>query len=59
MLNYGYAILEGDVRRVLTMQGFDVTCGFLHADKDGRDSLVFDVMEPCRPLVDGLVDPSR
>jgi CRISPR/Cas system-associated endonuclease Cas1 len=32
-----------------------VACGFLHADLKGRDSLVYDVMEPLRGTVDGLV----
>jgi CRISPR associated protein, Cas1 family len=32
-----------------------VACGFLHSDKDGRDSLVYDLMELERPEVDGLV----
>jgi hypothetical protein len=42
-------------QQVLTTQGFDVACGFLHADLKGRDSLVYDVMEPLRGMVDGLV----
>jgi len=32
-----------------------VTCGLLHADKNGRDSLVYDLMEVHRPNVDRLV----
>jgi CRISP-associated protein Cas1 len=54
-LNYAYGILESGVRQALTSQGFDVACGFLHADLKGRDSLVYDVMEPLRGMVDGLV----
>ncbi|MGO8951508.1 MAG: CRISPR-associated endonuclease Cas1 [Ktedonobacterales bacterium] len=55
VLNYAYAILEGQSRQALTGLGFDVTCGFLHADKGGRDSLVYDLMECERGTVDGLV----
>jgi CRISPR-associated endonuclease Cas1 len=55
ILNYAYGLLEGRVRQALTVQGFDLACGFLHADKVGRDSLVYDLMELFRPQVDALV----
>src|SRR5262249_36108069 len=45
VLNYAYALLEGQCRQALTQIGFDVACGFLHLDKLGRDSLVYDLME--------------
>jgi CRISPR-associated endonuclease Cas1 len=55
MLNYSYALLEGQCRQALASLGFDVACGFLHADRVGRDSLVYDLMECERGTVDGLV----
>ena len=55
VLNYAYALLEGQCRQALTRLGFDVACGFLHLDKLGRDSLVYDLMECERGMVDGLV----
>jgi CRISPR associated protein Cas1 len=55
VLNYAYALLEGKCRQALTWLGFDVACGFLHLDKLGRDSLVYDLMECERGTVDGLV----
>jgi CRISPR/Cas system-associated endonuclease Cas1 len=55
LLNFGYAVLEGEVRVALAGAGFDLACGFLHADKPGRDSLVYDVLEPFRGVVDALV----
>lgn len=55
ILNYAYAVLEGQCRQALVAAGFDVTCGILHADKDGRDSLVYDLMELFRAQVDALV----
>jgi CRISPR-associated endonuclease Cas1 len=55
VLNYAYALLEGQCRQALTRLGFDVACGFLHLDKAGRDSLVYDLMECERGTVDGLV----
>jgi CRISP-associated protein Cas1 len=54
-LNYAYALLEGQCRQALTRLGFDVARGFLHVDKPGRDSLVYDLMECERGAVDGLV----
>jgi CRISPR-associated protein Cas1 len=55
VLNYAYGVLVGQCRQALTMLGFDVACGFLHSDKDRRDSLVYDLMELERPEVDRLV----
>jgi CRISPR/Cas system-associated endonuclease Cas1 len=55
LLNYAYAVLESQTRQALTRQGFDLACGFLHADAERRDSLVYDLMECERGAVDGLV----
>jgi CRISPR-associated endonuclease Cas1 len=55
VLNYAYGCLEGQARQALEAQGFDMACGFLHLDKGGRDSLVYDLMECARGIVDGLV----
>jgi CRISP-associated protein Cas1 len=55
ILNYAYGCLEAEARQALTVQGFDLAAGFLHADKPGRDSLVFDLMESARGAVDALV----
>jgi CRISPR-associated protein Cas1 len=54
-LNYGYALLKSQVLRSILSVGLDPSCGFLHADKDGRDSLAYDLMEAYRPQVDQLV----
>jgi CRISP-associated protein Cas1 len=54
-LNYAYGCLEGSCRQALSSQGLDLSCGFLHADFKGRDSLVYDLMELERGRVDGLV----
>ena len=35
--------------------GFDPGIGILHTDKRYRGSLAHDLMEPARPLVDGMV----
>jgi len=52
MLNYAYRVLESDTLLVATSLGLDPYIGFLHADKKGRASLVYDLMEPLRPLID-------
>lgn len=54
-MNYAYAILAGQVERALQIAGLDVAVGSLHADQDGRASLVYDVMEPLRPVVDKII----
>jgi CRISPR-associated protein Cas1 len=55
ILNYAYAVLEGQTRQALSAAGFDLACGFLHADRRGRDALVYDLMEIERPAVDERV----
>ena len=55
LLNYAYGCLESQVRQALTMQGFDIACGLLHADKPGRASLCHDLTEVERGAVDHLV----
>jgi CRISPR-associated endonuclease Cas1 len=55
ILNYAYAVLEGQTCQTLSAAGFDLACGFLHADRRGRDALVYDFMELARPAVDERV----
>ena len=54
-MNYAYAILAGQVERALQVAGLDVAVGSLHADQDGRASLVYDLMEPLRPVIDNII----
>ncbi|KZX12258.1 CRISPR-associated endonuclease Cas1 [Methanobrevibacter curvatus] len=51
MLNYGYAIIQSDIWRTIHLAGLDPYCGFLHSDKKGRTSLVFDLMEEFRQQI--------
>jgi CRISPR-associated protein Cas1 len=55
LLNYAYAVLESQVRIATVAQGLDPTIGYLHTCRPGRMALVYDLMEPLRPLVDRLV----
>jgi CRISPR-associated endonuclease Cas1 len=52
MLNYAYAVLEGQVRIELVRAGFDATIGVLHSMQQDRPALVMDVLEPVRTLAD-------
>jgi CRISPR-associated endonuclease Cas1 len=55
MLNYGYAVLESQVQIAVIASGLDPTIGFMHSHGDRRSALVLDLMEPIRPVVDGVV----
>jgi hypothetical protein len=55
VLNYSYRILETEVRLAVLTIGLDPGMGILHADQKSRDSFVYDVIEPLRPVVDGYV----
>lgn len=50
-LNYGYGILYGHIERALVLAGLDPYAGFLHVDRPGKASLVFDLIEEFRQVV--------
>jgi CRISPR-associated endonuclease Cas1 len=52
LLNYLYGVLASEITISLHTIGLDPTLGILHADKDNRPSLAYDLMEPLRPLLD-------
>jgi len=54
-LNYGFGVLYGVVERNLILAGLDPYLGFLHTDNYGKKSLVFDFIEPYRPIVEKVV----
>lgn len=56
MLNYGYAILAHQIENALTLAGLDVFGGYIHVDRSGKKSLVYDFIEEFRqPVVDRTV----
>jgi CRISPR associated protein Cas1 len=55
MLNYAYVVEAGRLARALTAIGLALPIGFLHSDKKGRNSLVWDAIEPLRPEIDARV----
>jgi len=55
MLNYAYVVEAGRLAKALAARGLALQIGFLHADKKGRNSLVWDAIEPLRPTIDARV----
>lgn len=55
MLNYGYAVLAALCHRSLLIHGLLPTLGVQHTTRYRSTPLVFDTMEPFRPVVDLLL----
>ncbi|HEX2914065.1 MAG TPA: CRISPR-associated endonuclease Cas1 [Chloroflexia bacterium] len=56
LLNYGYGVLYSRVEQALVLAGLDPFAGFVHTDRPGKPSLVFDLVEEFRqPVVDRVV----
>jgi CRISPR-associated protein Cas1 len=52
LLNYGYSILESEVRKAINAIGLDPAIGFLHALSPSKEPLVYDIQELFRWLID-------
>jgi len=52
LLNYGYAILESEIRKSINAIGLDYGVGFLHEISQSRTPLVYDIQELFRWLID-------
>jgi CRISPR-associated protein Cas1 len=52
LLNYGYAILESEVIKIINSIGLDMAIGYLHETVQFRTSLVYDIMELFRWMTD-------
>jgi CRISPR/Cas system-associated endonuclease Cas1 len=48
MINYCIVVEAGRLARALAGEGMALQIGFLHRDKHGRNSLVWDCIEPLR-----------
>lgn len=55
MLNLAYGVLAQRVQLACLANGLEIEIGFLHSNKQGRASLVCDLMEPARAMVDDLL----
>ena len=62
LLNWSYAVVAGRLAAQLLAHGAYLGIGYLHADRLGRYSLVYDAIEVLRPLLDlfrNAAGPSR
>ncbi len=55
LLNWSYVVVAGRLAAQLLARGAYLGIGYLHADKLGRYSLVYDAIEVLRPLIDEKV----
>lgn len=56
-LNYMYGIGYSGVTKVAILSGLDPNAGFYHADHYGHPVLTYDLIEPCRPIIDRALLP--
>ncbi len=54
-LNVAYNLLSGQIWKFTLRFGLDPFMGYVHVERPGKLSLVFDLMEPFRPMVDRFV----
>src|SRR2546428_6695475 len=55
LLNYGYAVLAGEIYKFINGVGLDAYFGFNHTSHTGFQPLVYDIIEPFRWLVERVV----
>lgn len=55
LMDVGYTILFNLINALLEMYGFDVYVGILHTEFFQRKSLVCDLEEPFRPIIDAAI----
>ena len=54
-LNVCYNLLSGQIWKYTLTFGLDPFLGYIHVERPGRLSLIYDLMEPYRPMVDRFV----
>lgn len=54
-INYLYGMLRNNVETAVLSLGLDPALGIMHVDGYNRPSLVFDLIEPFRPIADRLL----
>jgi len=55
LLNYGYTVLAGEISKFVNGMGLDAYYGFYHHSHTSFQSLVYDIIEPFRWLVECAV----
>ena len=58
LLDIGYTVLFAYIESILNLYGFDTYCGVLHTMFYMRKSLVCDIIEPFRPIIDQQIKKS-
>lgn len=51
-LNYLYGMAYQSIEKTVIISGLDPNAGFYHKDHYGKPTLVYDLIEPCRPIID-------
>ena len=51
LLNYVYAVVESEIWKSIYLTGLDPYCGFLHSERYGMASLVFNLIEEFRQQI--------
>ncbi len=54
-MNYGYAVIRATCARAVVAAGLHPTVGIQHSNRGNAFALADDLIEPFRPLVDGVV----
>lgn len=54
-LNYMYGLTYSSVEKVIILCGLDPNSGFYHKDHYGKPTLAYDLIEPCRPVIDRVL----
>jgi len=52
MLNYGYGVMKGIVQGQIIAAGLNPAIGIMHSGSENKAPLVYDLIEPLRPIVD-------
>ena len=55
LLNYGYTVLAGEIAKFVNALGLDAYYGFYHKMRTSFQSLIYDLIEPYRWMVDYAV----
>ncbi len=51
-LNYLYGMAYVSIEKIVIISGLDPNAGFYHKDHYGKPTLVYDIIEPYRPIMD-------
>jgi CRISPR-associated protein Cas1 len=55
MLNYGYGVLKGTIQGEIIAAGLNPGIGVMHSGSENKAPLVYDLVEPMRPVIDRTV----